>query len=261
MRSIGINLFAVKNIELQEYINILADLGINYVFAVERPIDTMVKIADMLAAKGLAFETVHAPFKGCNSMWLDDDEGDAFEKVLLHSIDSCVAVNAKISVVHVLSGTEPPAISELGLARFTRLVDYAAGKGVNIAFENTRLPERLAHMFDYFADAENVGFCFDSGHELAFTPGADILGTHVSRLLCTHLHDNDGSADQHILPFDGVIDFERIARIIKESGYKGCLMLEAMKGEKPIYENVSDYEFLERAATAVKRIRQMVDGE
>ena len=82
------------------------------------------------------------------------------------------------------------------------------------------------------------------------------------RLICTHIHDNHGvyNGDDHMLPFDACMDFEKVARQIRESGYEGSLMLEVGPGAHEVYQNLTWEEFFERAAVAVKRLRDLVDG-
>ena len=84
------------------------------------------------------------------------------------------------------------------------------------------------------------------------------------KLVATHIHDNSGvfNADNHLIPFDGKFDFDRFARQINESGYTGSLMLEVMKGHCPkFYDDLTDDEYLQKAANAIKKLRAMVDGE
>jgi sugar phosphate isomerase/epimerase len=49
--------------------------------------------------------------------------------------------------------------------------------------------------------SDRLKFCYDSGHENCFTPGADFLAKYGDKLAALHHHDNDGSSDQHLLPF------------------------------------------------------------
>jgi hypothetical protein len=61
---------------------------------------------------------------------------------------------------------------------------------------------------------------------------------------------------------DGSFDYDRFARQINESGYKGSLMLEVMKNHsKGFYDVMSNETYMQRAADAIKKIRDMVDGE
>ncbi|PIR71403.1 MAG: sugar phosphate isomerase/epimerase, partial [Candidatus Nealsonbacteria bacterium CG10_big_fil_rev_8_21_14_0_10_37_25] len=48
-----------------------------------------------------------------------------------------------------------------------------------------------------------------------------------------HIHDNDGSSDQHALIGEGNIDFKGLVRECKNSGYYGPFILEIFP-----YENV-----------------------
>jgi sugar phosphate isomerase/epimerase len=69
-------------------------------------------------------------------------------------------------------------------------------------------PEELCCLFEQLA-ADQVGFCFDVGHQQAFgKAGMDRwltqLGPFIGQL---HLHDNHGEADDHIALGSGTIDF------------------------------------------------------
>ncbi len=63
----------------------------------------------------------------------------------------------------------------------------------------------------------------------------------------------------HLVPFDGSLDFDRIARQIRESGYSGSLLLELLPEKTPAYQPMNPIEYFEHAAHAAKRLRDMVD--
>ncbi len=91
----------------------------------------------------------------------------------------------------------------------------------------------------------------------------------MDRLSALHIHDNFGeyNTDLHMLPFDASIDFGKVARYIKASGYEGTLMLEVSASQMTrykkdsLYEHLSPYEYLEKAAISAKKLRDLVDGE
>lgn len=262
MRKIGINLNAKKPVDLKEHIAMVKRYGFDCIFLGVPPIKQIPEIRRLLEEQGIEWETIHAPFGHMNDMWLDGEAGDIMLRELLNSVDACVLAGARIVVVHLSSGDQAPPVTDIGRRRFTELVEYAAGKGITVAFENQRKLSNLAWAIETFDAQSNVGFCWDCGHEHCFTPGREYMPIFGKRLVCTHLHDNTGeyNSDNHFLPFEGTLDFERVARQIRESGYEGSLMLE-VNGSKEWYADVPTEEFYARAAEAVKRLRTMVDGD
>ena len=68
------------------------------------------------------------------------------------------------------------------------------------------------------------------------TPDIDMMELYGDRLIYTHLNDNLGISDYngkfniqddlHLLPMDGIADWEKIARQMNKFDYKGTLTLE-----------------------------------
>ena len=261
MREIGINLQIKPEVCAIDFIKRAAALGFNTLFTDTPDERALHIIANTLAANGMRYETIHAPFGHINDIWIAGERGDAMLAEMMVAVDRCREGGVPILVAHLSSGHTPPPISDIGLIRYTRLVEYAAGNGVKIAFENQRKPERLAWAFEKFGRMPHVGFCFDCGHENCFTPGVQFLPLYGDRLLCTHIHDNDCVQDHdlHMLPFDGRSDFGRITRQLRESGYKGPLTLEIHTQNSDKYNFMTLQAFLERAAMSVKRLRSMLD--
>lgn len=263
MREIGINLDIKPGVCAIEFITQAKKFGFNTVFTNTPDERGLHIIANTLAANGMRYETIHAPFGHINDIWLAGEGGDAMLREMMTAVDRCQTAKVPVVVVHLSSGNNPPPISEVGFVRYVRLVEYAAAKGVKVAFENQRKPDRVAWAFEKFGRMPNVGFCYDCGHEGCFTKGMQFLPLYGDRLLCTHIHDNDcvQDGDLHLLPFDGKLDFGRVARQIRESGYKGSLTLEIHAENSNKYQFMTLQAFLERAAIAAKRLRSLVDFE
>lgn len=261
MREIGINLYAIGGISVEDYIKKIAELGFNRTFCTSTTVEKMAALAEKVHAAGLSFDQLHAPFRGINAMWLAGEEGEAMYARLTESIDCCVAVGAPIATVHLSSGQTPPPTTDIGRARYIKLVEYADKKGIKIAFENQRKLFNIAWAFEEFRDAPNVGFCWDCGHEACATPDIQFMPLFGKRLICTHMQDNDAvfNEDLHKLPFDGRIDFDRVARQLREVGYRGCLMLETESGA-PMYKDFTPEQYLERAYAAARRLCHLVDA-
>ncbi|MBQ8813260.1 MAG: sugar phosphate isomerase/epimerase [Lachnospiraceae bacterium] len=261
MRKIGIFLHAIK-LPDEEYINIIADQGFCATFTVMMEKKRHVRVAELLAKKGIEYETIHAPFGHINDMWLDCEGGETMYQELTDCIDCCVLSGAPIMVVHLSSGQNPPPVTDIGRERFTKLVEYAGRKNIRIAFENQRMLSNVAWAMESFGEDAPVGFCWDCGHEACFTPGTEYMQMFGKRLICTHIHDNFGvyNQDDHLIPFDGVMDYKRVAEHIRNSGFTGSLMLELAAKKSHIYDEMPAEVYLERAASAAKRLAALVDG-
>ena len=261
MRKIGINLNAKLGLTNEEYIRLISQLGFTATFTGNRDPQTLPAIGESCAKYGVICETLHAPFGHINDIWLPGDDGDAMLCELKLCVDHCGIVGAGVMVTHLSSGNRAPSITDLGRARFTELVDYAASKNVMIAFENQRKLANLAWALETF-DESVAGFCWDCGHEGCFTPGRQYMPLFESRLICTHIHDNSGNynEDQHLIPFDGSLDFSCVARQLRDSGYQGSLMLEVIAANSAHYDNISVETYLQCALNAAEKLRDMVDG-
>lgn len=263
MRKCGINFKAYHNMRDEDYIKCMKEVGFNATFTgmIER--EQHWQVNEWFAKYDISHDFIHAPFGHINDMWLDREEGEQMCADLIASIDRCALLNIPICVLHLSSGENPPSITDVGRHRYTELVEYAAKKNVKIAFENLRKLANLAWAMEAFADCEHVGFCWDTGHELCFTPGVEFMPLFGKRLLCTHVHDNRGIrfGDDHMLPFDGTLNWNRFAEHIRNSGYNGTLMLEVTSDQKSnLYETMTGEEYLLRAATAARKLRNIVDG-
>jgi sugar phosphate isomerase/epimerase len=91
------------------------------------------------------------------------------------------------------------------------LAVFAKHRGVTIALQNT--PNELgspASLAQFIKDTHlhNLGFCFDIGH--AHMEGGAEAGFHLmrDRVVTAHVHDNHGEKDEHLLPWEGTIDWD-----------------------------------------------------
>ncbi|MBR5124646.1 MAG: sugar phosphate isomerase/epimerase [Clostridia bacterium] len=262
MREIGINLGARTDMDLPTYCAYIRELGFTRVFQCVTTPEKVLKNAEVALAAGLCYDTLHAPFKGImNPIWQEDEEGENTLRQLTGCVDLCAEIGAPIAVVHLSAGENSPPPTDVGRGRFIRLVEYATAKGVKIAFENQRKLANLAWTFEEFKDTDAVGFCWDCGHEGCFTPGRRYMPLFGDRLICTHIHDNDGvfNSDRHLLPFDGSLDFGYVAEALRAT--PAVPLILELKRKDVLYESMTDEEYLVRAAEAVKRLRDMIEGE
>lgn len=260
MRTIGINLHARTGLNDEEYLRSMAEFGFGATFTGSQWTDPkkLIVFADLCAKYGITYETMHAPFGHINDIWYDNEDGEAMLSELTACVDNCALAGVGIAVVHLSSGLTPPSITDIGRSRYEKLVDHAACKGVKIAFENQRMLANLSWALETFGP-DVAGFCWDCGHENCFTPGREYMPLFADRLICTHIHDNDGvfNNDLHLIPFDGKLRYERVAEHLSASSYTGSLMLEVIASTSGRYEDISAVEYLEKAAAAARRLADM----
>lgn len=190
---------------------------------------------------GLFYQSLHAPFDRVNRMWQEGDEGDDVAAELCECLDDCAANDIPIAVAHAFIGFHDHTPTAIGEERFARVGEYAKKVGVRLALENTEGEEYLAAAMKATAGNPFVGFCLDTGHEMCYNRSKDLLALYGDRVIATHLNDNEGITgdeitwldDAHLLPFDGIADWENIVRRLDDHGYDGPYTFELVRTSKP----------------------------
>lgn len=236
-----------------DQLELLKKTGFDGFFALWHPeldMDALVQKAKKL---GLRFQSLHAPWDHAADMWHENEEKAALGVQQLKTcVDDCLRCGTDILVVHTFVGFDEHDPNPLGISRFSQVVDYAREKGVKIAFENTEGIEYLEALMDHFVGDDTVGFCWDSGHELCYNHSRDLLALYGDRLLCTHLNDNLGIKDYggkitwlddlHLLPFDGVADWQELVSRLHKCHFTDILTFELNTKSKPGRHENDDYD-------------------
>ncbi len=207
------------------------------------------EIADRL---GMIYQSIHAPFDKAAILWTEGEESDKAVTEMLQCVDDCAEYNVPIMVMHTYIGFEPnDGPTQVGLANYGKIVNHAKNRNVKIAFENTEGDDYLAALMNEFKDYDNVGFCLDTGHEQCYNYGKDLLALYGDKLICTHINDNLGISDYngkifwtddlHLLPFDGIVDWENFAQRLCKCGYNDILTFELNIRNKPNRHELDKY--------------------
>ena len=272
---IGLALGTSIGCTIEEGFPLLKKHGIESTFTTVDTPDVLTTYANLAAQYGIGFSSLHAPFKHAAKMWDDTAEGNDAEQELHDSIDACEIVNAPILVVHPFIGFYDHTPTQTGLDRYRRLAEHAAQKNVRLALENVEGEAELKYLMDGLRDFDSVGFCLDTGHELCYNRGRDMLAEYGDRLCYLHINSNMGVTspdgkigwrdDSHMLPFDGIADMEFLADRLAGLKYDGVLMMELVKGNRPdrntndIYNELTPDEYVGAAAKRIKRLRDMIE--
>ena len=241
-------LFEIKNSGFS-HVNWNPDAGYSYVYAQSE----MDFIAEMLAEAGLKAWSVHGshgkntvsevgrPFSETRKDFLSPYEWQrqAGLDLIRNRLEFAERIGSPNIVMHVDLDEAELRTSEGHRAfcdrlhrSFEEIAEDCARTGVSIAVENlfSAPIERILEVFGTLFDrhpAEVVGLCYDSGHAELSDPGEfKLLEAYGHRLICTHLHDNRSIKDDHLLPGDGNLDWDRLLKLIAESSYKPPLNFE-----------------------------------
>ena len=203
---------------------------------------------------GLRITQAHAPFPA----YLPgrDDVLDYCIKIYSRIIELCDKVGCKNLVIH---GISPAPLEEAVPYEYYKALNYKLYRGLIPTLRNTNVTICLENLFrtrtyhghtDYFegtcsdpyeaveyidtlnAEAgrdDAFGFCLDVGHlhllRKRFAYYIPVLG---KRLKCLHLHDNDTTNDEHILPYAGTIIWNEFLDSMRDIGYDGDLSFETL---------------------------------
>ena len=202
------------------------------------------KIASAIKEENMIISYLHAPFNKSDDMWADGELGDIALAELLDCIETCSRLEIPAMVAHTFIGFDSDNIpTKIGIERYGALAVRANELGVKLALENTEGEEYLAALMKELSGIPSVSFCWDTGHELCYNHGKDLLSLYGDRLTVTHINDNLGIRDYdgkityiddlHLLPFDGITDWNHVAERLVKCGFDGPLSFELSTRSKP----------------------------
>ena len=187
--------------------------------------------------KGFAFCQAHAPFP---SSFDDPVKTEKRFSEIITSMRHASYLGAPIIVVHPCYHLETisyEANFNYNVDFYKKLAPYAKQFGIKIALENlgSKHPctvcdgaDKINALYDAINDPDNFTVCFDVGHCLLVNKDpAEEIKKFGARIGCTHVHDNNGTKDEHTLPYSGNVDWESVMKALADVDYKGDLNYEA----------------------------------
>jgi len=139
------------------------------------------------------------------------------------------------TVERVPPGDNQPAASRRSLEA---IAEMAATVNVRVAVEV--IPNALSsatalvRLIEEDLDGPDIGVCFDYGHAHLMGDLSEAIETLSGHVWTTHVHDNGGRRDEHLLPYSGTIDWDAAMMETQKVGYDGTLMFEVADLGDPI---------------------------
>ncbi|HEV2206734.1 MAG TPA: sugar phosphate isomerase/epimerase family protein [Candidatus Acidoferrales bacterium] len=109
------------------------------------------------------------------------------------------------------------------------LAIFAKHRGVTIALENTPdelgAPESLLQFLKE-THLNDLKLCLDVGHAHIETKIETAFEVMRDRIVTTHIHDNHGEKDEHLVPYGGSIDWEALLGMISGAPHELPIVME-----------------------------------
>ena len=185
---------------------------------------------------GLGYIQAHAPYpRDYKALSLSDKISSDNE--ILKSMKYAETLGIPHIVIHPIKGSVNDNVSY-----FRSLLSHI-DSSIMIAIENMEGQGEITspdELLEIISELDGrAGICLDTGH--ANIAGEDIPGfvrACGSNLIGTHIADNDGRSDQHLLPGFGSIEWEELIPAFRDS-YAGYLTLECMFFSRYLPESIS----------------------
>lgn len=230
-------------IDYQGFVNIETDF---FNLPMEDFLSELRRQKELITSHGLEISQVHAP-------WRTPKDGDPEQRKLWilamkKSIVGTHELGCKRFVVHPLfpymeSDEHPLEVWQMNEEFLGDLADFAKGYDVLVCLENMPFPvfpittvEDDLEMLHRLG-RDNLRICLDTGHAAIFKKSnvAEAVRQIGDLLEAVHIHDNMGLVDEHLIPGDGIIDWDEFAAALKEVGFNKVISLEtsAKHGKHP----------------------------
>jgi len=216
----------IKNSNWEKHLNSLADLinkeKVN-IWQIHSPLDQDVASFDT-ATRRKAIEMV--------SRSLDVAHTLEVPYVVVHPGGNILG-EGKTHIRGYRSKKDKDKIFKLNVAAFRKFCEKAKKWRLCVCVENGTAGHFFGDwIFEIRELIDAVGFkmlgvCFDSSHaNLLHMDIPEAIRECKDRLWATHMSDNDGTADQHRMPFSGKIDWIKLIEALKEVNYHNLFSLE-----------------------------------
>ncbi len=134
------------------------------------------------------------------------------------------------------------------------LADHVRGTDLTICVENmppgVHPGSRMADLTEIVevVNRSEIRLALDTGHaNLGLGIESEALSAgHYLRT--THVHDNNGRSDSHLLPGEGILDWDALASALDVIKYEGPIMLECIRELRKRPESI-DQSFQDRLAS------------
>ena len=209
-------------------------------------------LADWLSQTGLELFSVHAPITdrfGAGDQWAptysnavgENSRRQAAVQETAAALEIARKVPFKTLVVHLGTPDGKNNTGDNNRGAATRSAEeicrLAEPLGVRVAFEvipnALSTPASLVGLLERDIEAPSAGICFDFGHAFLGGDVADAIETVAEHLIATNVHDNHRRSDEHLVPYQGAINWDAALMSMQKVGYDGVYVMELANASSP----------------------------
>ena len=224
----------------------------------------------MVENEGLCFNQAHSPWR-YPPRDLDPADRNEWLEAMIKSIRGSAYLGAKLFVVHPLmpfganSAENPEEMKSINFEFFNTLAECGKEYDVTVCLENMPFPllpiTTVAQVLETVKAVNSDYFkvCLDTGHTLVcgstLYDSVMLLGNEY--LAALHVHDNDGTADRHLRPYEGIGDWRAFSDALEKIGFEGTFSLETdpLKGTDEVTQQENEITL----ATVGARLAKIID--
>lgn len=238
MEKLAISIRNYNEYNYKEIIDSIVKAGFKNIFIewYNNDLKLQQSILNYVKSVGLNIVFAHLGYQRPQVIWNEGYDGDIEIERYMNDIVICKNNGIDLVIIHPTFQYEKQDLSEIGINRIKRLIKHAELNGVKVAFENVELNGYLEYILDNI-NSNNLGICFDVGHCHLFYDGKFDVEKFKNKVFTIHLHDNFKMNDNHNLPFDGTVDWEKSINQIIDMNYDDYIVIES--GYNDYYSKLS----------------------
>ena len=208
-------------------------------------------LAQWLRETGLTLHSIHLPIADSLK---GDQWGTAFStafgdnarrQVAVAEATAALAISRtlpfRFAVLHLGTPTAHAGAGDNSRAAAVRSLEEisraAEPFGVRIAVEvipnDLSSAATLVTLLERDFDDTSVGLCMDFGHAHLMGDVPDAIETAAEHLITTHVHDNRRRDDDHLVPYNGSINWASALVTMRKIGYDGIYLMELANTATP----------------------------
>ncbi len=225
----------------------------------DEPVREAEKFLARSADLGAKFIQSHLPLEPDLGREASPDRDRSIE-ALKRALDVHLAMGTGYSMHHVgrlgfmEKADSPDRVWDNRIAGLCELLDHVKGTDQIVCVENGIAPSVIDEVLFVIERCErhpNLGVCLDTGHlNLAGGEQGKYIRGAGPLLKCLHIHDNDGTRDQHQFPYTkgGTVRWNEVVPALREIGFGGTFNFEVCESNSPMPIRLAKLDYLRTLA-------------